>query len=143
MEKDEEEISLNSKNFKNKSPITSHNSDNIESLNENEHLKKENTELRSKLEGIDKKFDKLASENNELRSYIKDKSDNLDEMKVMLNCLLTEMTKMKGNTSSSSRIYSAKKEESVIINTNEAIECLQHYSIQPTKHDIPKLNLNV
>ncbi len=138
-EKDEEEISLNSKNSKNKSPITSHNgSEGVDPLFENEHLKRENNDLKYKLESIDRKFDKLSSENNELRVYIKDKSDNLDEMKIMLNSLLYEMKSMKGNAS---RIYSAKKEESVIMNTNESIEGVQLFP-EKSKKDLPKLNLD-
>lgn len=138
--KDEEEISLNSKNSKNKSPITSHTgSECIEP--ESDYLKKENIELKHKLESIDNKFDRLSSENNELRAYIKDKSDNVDEMKVMLNTLLCEISKMKDSKMNSERLYSAKKEESVIMHTNESIEGLPLYA--NLKCDLPKLNFNV
>jgi hypothetical protein len=90
-------MSLNSRNSKLRSPSGSElEYELMTNLNkENEKLRNENHELKSKLDHIDNKFDKLSSENGDLKKYMKDKSENFDEMKKVLSMLYGEVTEMK------------------------------------------------
>lgn len=63
--------------------------------NENEKLKSENINLKTKIQNIDNKFDKLAEENNELRNYVKEKSENLEDLKHTLSQFQKELNNMK------------------------------------------------
>ena len=141
-DKEEEEISLNSRNslLKNKSPLTPHLENDYETVENTESLKKENVILKKKLENIDKKFELIHSENNYLRDYIKEKSENLDDMKSMLYKIMDEMNDLKKNKSDNK--YS--DQESIIMNTNESIDNVNYYSqMNMKKPNLPKLNINV
>jgi hypothetical protein len=98
-ERDEEEFSLGSRNScsKVRSPASSEIENELfMGLNkENEKLKSENIELKLKLDCIDRKFDKLSDENSEMKTYVKEKSENFDEMKKVLGLLYGEVSEMK------------------------------------------------
>jgi hypothetical protein len=97
-EREEEEFSLNSRNSCKVCSPTSSEIENelFNNLNkENEKLKSENTELKLKLDKIDKKFEKFSSENDDLKCYMKEKSENFDEMKKVLTLLYGEVSEMK------------------------------------------------
>ena len=141
-DKEEEEISLNSRNsqYKNKSPLTPHLDNDNDTLENSESIKRENFILKNKLENIDKKFEVIYSENNELRDYIKEKSENLDDMKTILYKLMSEMNDLKKNKCDNK--YS--DQESLIMNTNESIDNVNYYTqLNLKKPNIPKLNFNV
>ena len=103
-----------------------------ETIQEVEELRKENKDLKIKLNNVDKEFEKIHIENGELREYIKIKSDNLDEMKTVLNNLVSEINEM-------------KKKEEFVINTVESLErdAVINQDVTKKPDNVPKLKLNV
>lgn len=62
---------------------------------ESDLIKKENENLKNKIEVIDKKFDQICTENKDLKNYIKEKTENIEDLKSYILNFQTELNEMK------------------------------------------------
>lgn len=91
--------------------------------NENETLKKENESLKSKMEVIDQKFDLICVENKELKKYMKEKTDNIDDLRNILKAFQGELNEMKkskqiGSPTVTNQLYNSQQIPQKNINSN-------------------------
>lgn len=105
---------------------------NTNNLDDTEMLKRENIKLKNKIEIIDKKFEKVYSENNELREYMKEKTENMNSMQHVLQHFKVELDEMK-----------REHKKTVSIDLNQQINSLNSssQSFNKNAHNKPKVNL--
>jgi hypothetical protein len=115
------------------------NKDNVSQIKiENAQLKQENIELKTKLDLIDKKFDIIIQENENLKKFIEKKSDNFEVMQNNLVRFEKILNELKDNNNSS-------KEKSLNVNQNRSEKDLKFKKIikAPSTNNIKKTNPNL
>ena len=112
---------------------------------ENDNLKKENEKLKNKIDTIDKKFDKICEENTELREYVKEKTDNLDGMRTVLDKINEELKIVKRNqnvdVSPTSLLKNSVKQRDIITKLKRISNT--DNSFTHTNLDLSKINNNI